>query len=498
MSDLVANDPVPETAAVAAEAQEVEKTAPKPNLSPAPVPTTSPWKAVATATPVAAGESTANGSSKWPSTQEAVETLEKRSKFTPPTPAIKPTSGRERWLPMQASIVVSGSKRSTDNNHSNGSNNNGNNGNHNNGSHSGPANRRAQSGSRRPRRANNNSNITATGSNSSNANRSKKQYDSAIGKQGSKKDSQVPSDSNVSGDIDVSTDADPKHVSSQDPESVEALHHRDGNTSEENTSSPDVSQSHDHHNNSRANTFHGRNQHGHGQNNGYPRRRLHHQGHDAESYGPFRSHHSHSKHPYGSFGQPRSYRPRPSHHKENQDGAFVSRPPHPFVAVNNIARQIEYYFSAENLTKDEYLRSQFASDGFVPLSLISKFYRIVNMSFGGDASLIMGALREIVANETATVDVATVRNEAAESSLDNYLVRSKEWQQWVSEAINNDQEAQAEMTANKKILLNEELDSFRIQPPVFASDPVELKQDDNEKDHQQESPAQTEATGDQS
>ncbi|SCU95571.1 LAFA_0G01046g1_1 [Lachancea sp. 'fantastica'] len=483
MSDLVANEPAPEPAAAPVEVQEAEKTAPKPVLSPAPVPTTSPWKAVAT-TP-ASGEAIANGSSKWPSTQEAVETLEKRSKFVPPIPAIKPTSGRERWLPMQASIVVSGSKRSGGNNSNN--NNNMNNGNHTNGNHSGPGNRRGQSG-RRPRRVNNN-NSTGTGSSGSNANRTKKQLDPAGSKQAVKKDQQTPSENSTSADADSSTIDDAKNAVSPNSEIGEATHHHNENSFEGNAS--DVSQPHEHHHNSRAN-FHGRNHHG----QGYPRRRNHHQGHDAESHGSFRSHHSHSqypsKHHYGSFGQPRSYRSRTSH-KGDHDGFYASQPPHPIVAVNNIARQIEYYFSVENLTKDEYLRSQFASDGFVPLSLISKFYRIVNMSFGGDASLIMGALREIVANETATVDVALAQNDAAETSLDHYLVRSKEWQQWVSEADNSDQAAQAE-TNDKKILLNEELDSFRIQPPVLASDPTEAPQGDEE--HHHEASAQTEANDD--
>ena len=35
-----------------------------------------------------------------------------------------------------------------------------------------------------------------------------------------------------------------------------------------------------------------------------------------------------------------------------------------------------------------------------------RFYRVVNMSFGGDANLVLAALREIVANESATVNVA--------------------------------------------------------------------------------------------
>lgn len=94
------------------------------------------------------------------------------------------------------------------------------------------------------------------------------------------------------------------------------------------------------------------------------------------------------------------------------------------MAINNIARQIEYYFSEENLTVDNYLRSKLSKDGFAPLSLISKFYRVVNMSFGGDTNLILAALREIVANEAATVNVAEGTLAAKEG--DNVTGEAKE------------------------------------------------------------------------
>ena len=197
-----------------------------------------------------------------------------------------------------------------------------------------------------------------------------------------------------------------------------------------------------------------------------------------------------------------NYRPRTyQRHHLSTVPFYPSPPPYPFIAVTNIARQIEYYFSIENLAKDTYLRSKFTSEGYVPLSAISKFYRIVNMSLGGDESLILGALREIVANEQATVDVAlgpvaSVEEEnrddeqaqdspedqkagkeggeekegekkqahetqQEESVLDRYYIRAKEWEQWVLE------DAQPVEIVVEKILLGSDLDEHKVEPPVF-------------------------------
>ena len=141
------------------------------------------------------------------------------------------------------------------------------------------------------------------------------------------------------------------------------------------------------------------------------------------------------------------------------------------MAVNSVARQIEYYLSEENLAKDDYLKQNISKDGFVPLSLLAKFYRLLNMSLGGDLNIIMAALREIVVNEQATVEIAQgeliinpadeteqkqeepkkeeqqisegeekKENEAEEekevtepSPLTKYFIRAKQWQQWVPE-----------------------------------------------------------------
>lgn len=134
------------------------------------------------------------------------------------------------------------------------------------------------------------------------------------------------------------------------------------------------------------------------------------------------------------------------------------------MAVNSMARQIEYYFSPENLAQDKYLRSKLSKEGYAPLSLIAKFYRIVNMSFGGDPSLILAALREIVYNQNSTVDVCYGTMESADDAgsnqednaiLANYFVRSKQWEASLPDEFST-------VVKIEKILENDALDEFMI------------------------------------
>ncbi|XP_040274371.1 la-related protein 1B [Bufo bufo] len=56
-----------------------------------------------------------------------------------------------------------------------------------------------------------------------------------------------------------------------------------------------------------------------------------------------------------------------------------------------LKRQIEYYFSLENLERDFFLRRKMDSQGFLPLSLIAGFHRVQSLST--DLSLICEALK---------------------------------------------------------------------------------------------------------
>ena len=57
-----------------------------------------------------------------------------------------------------------------------------------------------------------------------------------------------------------------------------------------------------------------------------------------------------------------------------------------------VARQIEYYFSVDNLIKDIFLRSKMDSSGWIPVSVIASFNRVMMLS--SDTELIAEALQD--------------------------------------------------------------------------------------------------------
>ncbi|CCD25759.1 Slf1p NDAI_0F04410 [Naumovozyma dairenensis CBS 421] len=116
----------------------------------------------------------------------------------------------------------------------------------------------------------------------------------------------------------------------------------------------------------------------------------------------------------------------------------MSYPIQPIIqSINDIARTIEYYFSDENLSKDKFLISKLSKNGYVSLYLISKFFRIVKLSFGGDPMIVLAAIREILNNPDATVEIVIVKKndsnttdraedvEELNSPLSNYFIRAK-------------------------------------------------------------------------
>ncbi|VDO43501.1 unnamed protein product [Haemonchus placei] len=70
----------------------------------------------------------------------------------------------------------------------------------------------------------------------------------------------------------------------------------------------------------------------------------------------------------------------------------------PFVPLNDetlkdcVRKQIEYYFSADNLQKDFFLRRKMNSDGFLPITLIASFPRVRSLT--QDLTLICEGLRD--------------------------------------------------------------------------------------------------------
>ncbi|CAI4056423.1 hypothetical protein SKDZ_03G0320 [Saccharomyces kudriavzevii ZP591] len=389
-----ATAPIPET-------QEQESSKSKQvNLTPAPLPTSSPWKLAQTEVPVSS---------------ISIEDLDATRKKKNRTPTPK-SSTATKWVPIKASITVSGTKRS-------GSKNGGNSGNNSN-------------------KSKNNKNA-ASSTSSSSANRKKKHH-----QHNAKKQQQVKKDGSESAGEEESKDTAPEE-NDQSTQQQQPPHHRNHHHSQ-------------HHNSTgpQRRKFHNSNNTGMPQNQGLP-----------PQFKPYQG-----RNPRPNNSNRLKYQNH-LHHNPQQPMVKLQQQFYPvqpvLMAINNIARQIEYYFSEENLTIDNYLRSKLSKEGFAPLSLISKFYRVVNMSFGGDANLVLAALREIVANETATVNVvegSLVTNEAEAvsetnevketSPLDRYFIRSKSWSNWLPETF------ETEVNIEKE-LAGDALDQFMISvPPV--------------------------------
>ncbi|CAI4037557.1 hypothetical protein SMKI_03G0300 [Saccharomyces mikatae IFO 1815] len=372
------------------------------NLTPAPLPTSSPWKLAPSEVPVST---------------ISIEDLDATRKKKNRTPTPK-SSTATKWVPIKASITVSGTKRS-------GSKNGGSNGNNN----------------------KSKNNKTAASSTSSNANRKKKHHQHNAKKQQQqqlKKEGYEPTGEE---DLKDTTSQENGQSTQQQPPSHHRNHHHSSNGPQRRK-------------------FHNSNNAGMPQNQGFQPQFKPYQGRNPRpNHNNRLKYHSHIHH---------------NHHPQ-QPMVKVQQQFYPvqpvLMAINNIARQIEYYFSEENLTVDNYLRSKLSQDGFAPLSLISKFYRVVNMSFGGDENLILAALREIVANENATVNVSegswvnketeNVASEVKEASLlDKYFIRSKSWSNWLPETFETEVDIEKELTGNA-------LDQFIISLPPAPQEEAE-------------------------
>ncbi|GAA0171810.1 RNA metabolism protein [Lithospermum erythrorhizon] len=91
-------------------------------------------------------------------------------------------------------------------------------------------------------------------------------------------------------------------------------------------------------------------------------------------------------------------------------------PPPDLVLRTNIVKQIEYYFSDENLEGDYYLRSLMDNEGWVAVSRISDFKRVKRMTT--DVSLILDSLKT-----SSSMEV-----------LGEKIRRRDDWSKWVPES----------------------------------------------------------------
>lgn len=137
-----------------------------------------------------------------------------------------------------------------------------------------------------------------------------------------------------------------------------------------------------------------------------------------------------------------------------------------YVLVNELVRQIQYYFSIENLSKDNFLKSQMNAQGYVPLALISRFHRMLNLSYG-DVGLILAALRELKNSTESNVNIAKLTSpfeDVQGNPLFQYALSSKVWT-IDSESLQN---AKSYETVE---LVGDELELFKIEPinPIIDS-----------------------------
>ncbi|CDK26483.1 unnamed protein product [Kuraishia capsulata CBS 1993] len=77
-------------------------------------------------------------------------------------------------------------------------------------------------------------------------------------------------------------------------------------------------------------------------------------------------------------------------------------------ALFSLSRQIDYYFSTENLVKDIYLRKQMNSKGYIPLLKIASFNRVLALS-GGDFNMVLTALSMCQNLETVGTEIIKLR-----------------------------------------------------------------------------------------
>ncbi|OMO91478.1 hypothetical protein COLO4_18350 [Corchorus olitorius] len=108
-------------------------------------------------------------------------------------------------------------------------------------------------------------------------------------------------------------------------------------------------------------------------------------------------------------------------------------PPELVTLRANIVKQIEYYFSDENLQNDHYLISLMDDQGWVPISTIAEFKRVKRMST--DIHFILDAL---LSSSTVEVQGDKIR-------------RRDEWSKWITASLKTTLSPQAQTTRNQVV-----------------------------------------------
>lgn len=86
---------------------------------------------------------------------------------------------------------------------------------------------------------------------------------------------------------------------------------------------------------------------------------------------------------------PMGYMPyNPAYNPMPTRGQMFTPPSQRDRQLDSVAHQIDYYFSAQNLIKDVFLRKGMNDDGFLPLSVIAAFYRVSSLSLNDIGTVI--------------------------------------------------------------------------------------------------------------
>lgn len=115
-------------------------------------------------------------------------------------------------------------------------------------------------------------------------------------------------------------------------------------------------------------------------------------------------------------------------------------PPDPQALRANIVKQIDYYFSDENLQNDHYLISLMDHQGWVPISIVADFKRVKKMST--DIAFILDALQT-----SSTVELQGDR-----------IRKRDDWLKWISSSAENSLSPQAQTPRDQSV--ENDLNSF--------------------------------------
>jgi la-related protein 1 len=103
--------------------------------------------------------------------------------------------------------------------------------------------------------------------------------------------------------------------------------------------------------------------------------------------------------------------------------APMAAPPPPVLSpaqrselVSQVYKQMEYYFSMENLLKDVHLRKHMTDEGWVPISLVAGFKKMQNMTM--DMNIVMEAITSTQFFETNAPN-------------NTHLRIRNDWQRWI-------------------------------------------------------------------